>query len=213
MTKDCHSCFSHIVPVSLLFFFSCPSYSSCHSWMWAFTVPRGWGISLLICQSEQELFKCEVVERFDLQSVIEVTYKEESLSYTLSAKEHREYEFHLTSDLSRWAIVSARQCTTQATRVTLRPSASRATPLSAKLSTRPATKSSHRCHIFPTYPPYSYHTGSARLCTTRNAVLATKRATKRSMTRNAQLRMSSPAMMWGPAATIRFASGPRTYSQ
>ena len=184
--------------------------------MWAFTVPRGWGISLLICQSEQGLFKCEAVERFDLQSVIEVSRKEESLSYkynTLSAKEHREYEFHLTSDLSRWAIVSARQCTTQATRVTLRPSASRATPPSARQSTRPATKSSHRCHISPTYPPYSYSTGSARQCTTRNAVLATKRATKRSMTRNAQLRMSSPAMMWGPAVTIRFASGPRTYSQ
>ena len=185
--------------------------------MWAFTAPRGWGISvtfsLLICQSGQGLFKCEMVERFNFESVIGVTHKEESLSYTLSAKEHREYEFHLTSDLSRWAIVSARQCTTQATRVTLRPSASRATPLSAKLSTRPATKSSHRCHIFPTYPPYSYYTGSARQCTTRNAVLATKRATKRSMTRNAQLRMSSPAMMWGPAATNRFASGHRTYSQ
>ena len=212
------------MPVSFLFFFSCPSCFSCHSWIWNEKYVSLWGSQrlrhfrsvtflLLICQSEQGLFKCEVVERFYVQSFIEVTHKEESLSYTLSGKEHREYEFHLTSDPSRWATVSARQCTTQATRVTLRPSASRATPPSAKLSTRPATKSSHRCHIFPTYPPYSYSTGSALQCTTRNAVLATKRATKRSMTRNAQLRMSSPAMMWGPAATIRFASGPRTYLQ
>ena len=56
---------------------------------------------LLICQSGQGLFKCEMVERFNFESVIGVTHKEESLSYTLSAKEHREYEFHLTSDLSR----------------------------------------------------------------------------------------------------------------
>ena len=145
------------MPVSFLFFFSyphvfpvIPGYEMKN--MWAFTVPRGWGILLLICQSEQGLFKCEVVERFYVQSFIEVTHKEESLSYTLSGKEHREYEFHLTSDLSRWAIVSARQCTTQATRVTLRPSASRATPPSARQSTRPATKSSHRCHISPHIP-------------------------------------------------------------
>ena len=206
------------MPVSFLFFFSCPSCFSCHSWIWNEKYVSIWSSQRLRHFTSNlpvraRAFKCEVVERFYVQSFIEVTHKEESLSYTLSGKEHREYEFHLTSDPSRWATVSARQCTTQATRVTLRPSASRATPLSAKLSTRPATKSSHRCHIFPTYPPYSYSTGSALQCTTRNAVLATKRATKRSMTRNAQLRMSSPAMMWGPAVTIRFASGPRTYSQ
>ena len=141
--------------ISLLFLL--PSCFSCHSWIWNEKYVSIWSSQRLRHFTSNlpvraRAFKCEVVERFYVQSFIEVTHKEESLSYTLSGKEHREYEFHLTSDPSRWATVSARQCTTQATRVTLRPSASRATPLSAKLSTRPATKSSHRCHIFPTYP-------------------------------------------------------------
>ena len=141
--------------ISLLFLL--PSCFSCHSWIWNEKYVSIWSSQRLRHFTSNlpvraRAFKCEVVERFYVQSFIEVTHKEESLSYTLSGKEHREYEFHLTSDPSRWATVSARQCTTQATRVTLRPSASRATPLSAKLSTRPATKSSHRCHISPHIP-------------------------------------------------------------
>ena len=103
-----------------------------------------------------------------------------------------DYHHHHHDPYKRWAIVNARQCMTQATRAMWKPSASPATPQSAKRFTRPATKSIHLLKL----PPFLLlSSGSALQCTMKSVESATRRATRQSMTKNAQPPMSSLATM------------------